>query len=261
MKTTLLALFLSITLLACKPGSNEKTYTPRALMADESFNEFPKSKDEILTIVKTDSGKVDLSAIQFKDTTVSIKKDPKPLANKFTDARYLNSQKTAVLVQVADGSGLVSPFYIILLKSGKLEVIDLDRPSNGKNDRTVTKGIEEMSRTSFIVNNDFLITSVNGKVYPIKRQVPDERIQGKFFMYSGDRTTLVFLTANSLYQVNYQTGETLVLPVDANLLNQPETLIGNIQQGYSWVKNNRGTSFLIKNPDEDRVVDIKEFKH
>jgi len=261
MKTTLLALFLSITLLACKPGSQEKTLVPRALTADESFNEFPKSKDEILTIVKTDSGKVDLSAIQFKDTTISIKKDPKPLANKFSEARYLNSQKTAVLVQVADGSGLVSPFYIILLKNGKLDVIDLDKSSNGKNDRNVTKGLEEISRTSFIINNDFLITSVNGNVYPIKRQVPEERIQGKFFMYSSDRKTLVFLTATSLYQVNYQTGETLNLPVDASLLNQPETLVGNIQQGYSWVENERGTSFLLKNPDEDRVVDIKEFKH
>ncbi|PWS26479.1 hypothetical protein DHW03_17015 [Pedobacter yonginense] len=261
MKITFLALFLSVSLLACKPRKNEKTYSPRALTTNESFNEFPDAKDNILTIVQHESSDVDLFAIQYKDTIISIKKDPKPVASKFSEARYLNSQKTALLVQVADGSGLVSPFYIVYLKNGNLQVIDLDRASKGKNDSKITKGLEEISRTSFIVNNDFLITSVNGTVYPIKRQEPNERIQGKFFMYSSDRTTLVFLTENSLYQVNYKTGETLNLPVDASLLNQPETLVSNIQQGYSWIRNDRGTLFLLKNPDEDRIVDIKEFKH
>jgi hypothetical protein len=80
-------------------------------------------------------------------------------------------------------------------------------------------------------------------------------------MYSSDKTTLVFLTANSLYQVNTATGEVFNLPLPAALINEPETLVGNIQRDYTWVVNANGTSFLKKSADDDRIVDIKEFKH
>ena len=84
-------------------------------------------------------------------------------------------------------------------------------------------------------------------------------IQGNFILYSADKTTLIFAVENGLYQVNYLTGETLNLPVPASVLNSA-TMVREIQQNYGWEKNNRGTSFLKENPDDDRIVDISEFK-
>ena len=55
------------------------------------------------------------------------------------------------------------------------------------------------------------------------------------------------------------TGETLNLPGPASVLNSA-TMVNEIQQNYSWQKNSRGTSFLKENPDDDRIVDISEFK-
>jgi hypothetical protein len=262
MKITLYALFLSVVLFGC--GSSEKNYKAKPFAASNDFNVFPKSKKNVLTILKTDSGAVaaaDRFAIQYKDTTIIVDDAPNAAAQKFIVASFINTQKTAVLVQVANDAGKMAPFYIISVNDGKTEVVSLNKPSKGAEDKKYTNGLEELTRSNILVNNDFFITTINSRVYPIKRQNPDERIQGKFFMYSSDKTTLAFLTANSLYQVNTATGETFNLPLPAALINEPETLVGNIQRDYTWVANANGTSFLKKNADDDRIVDIKEFKN
>jgi len=263
MKTTLLALFLSTTLLACTQGKLEKTLSSRVITDQDDFNEFPKTKDKIISIEDIYSENPDSSggfSVKFKDTAIYIQDGSKPLAKKFQEARFINSQKTAVLVQIADGAGKISPFYIISLKNSQPDVIALTRPSNGKGDKDFAKGLEEITRTSVLINNDFVISTVRGKVYPVQRKNANELIQGNFILNSGDRTTLVFSGDNSLYQVNYLTGETAELPVPAKVLRS-ETMVSEIQQNYSWFKNARGTSFLKQNPDDDRIVDIKEFKH
>ncbi len=263
MKNTLLIILLSISVFACKQSDFEKTYTPRPFNIGEDFNAFSKTKDEVLSIIKIDSNdkdRGDLLSIKFKDTTVTIKNKQGLLAKDFSQARFLNSQKTAILAQVKKKLGQ-EPFYILSVNEGGLEIIDLAILSKGKNDQKFANGLEELTRSSFIVNNDFLITAVNGKVYPIKRQNPNERIHGKFFMYSKDKTTLVFVTANSLYQVNYLTDETFNLPISPKMFNQNQVIYSQIQQNFSWKKNEKGTPFLLHNPDENRIVDIKEFKN
>ncbi len=261
MKTTVLALILSVTLFACKPGKLETAYIPKAY-ANDDFNEFPKVKNQTLEIIKiepeTPEGKESFS-LKFKDTTIAIQDHPKPLANKFKEARFINTQKTAALVQVEDGTGLVSPFYVVSLTDGKVGVTSLYKESNGKNDKKYTKGIQEMSLSNIIVNNDFAIALVNGKIYPIKRQNDSERIQGDFLFNSSDKKTLVFVTGNSLYQVNYRTGETNNLTLPAKVA-QSSNVAEEIRRGYSWATNAKGTTFLKQNPDEDRIVDISEFK-
>ncbi|MCX2431277.1 hypothetical protein [Pedobacter sp. GR22-10] len=261
MKTTAFAILLSISLFACKQSKLEQTYVPKAY-TNEDFNEFPKVKNEILNIVTVEPSKPEdreTFTIQFKDTTIAIQDKPKPLANQFKQARFINTQKTAALVQVEDGSGLVSPFYVISLKDGKVGVTSLYKASAGKSDKKYTKGIEEMSLSNIIVNNDFTIALVNGKIYPIKRQNESERIQGDFLFNSSDKQTLVFLTGNALYQVNYRTGETATLKLPANVM-QSGNVANEIRKGYSWATNAKGASFLKQNPDDDRIVDISEFK-
>ncbi|SDG39289.1 hypothetical protein SAMN05421827_10658 [Pedobacter terrae] len=263
MKITLYALLLSVVLFGCG-GNSEKTFKARAFAAGDDFNVFPKSAKNILTIVKTDSGKMaaaDRFIIKSKDTAIIIDDAPNAETKKFKIASFINTQKTAVLVQSDNGKDKMDPFYIIYVNGGKTEVVSLNKPSKGAEDKQYTNGLEELTRSNLLVNNDFFITTINSRVYPIKRQKEDERIQGKFFMYSSDKTTLAFLTANALYQVNTKTGETFNLPLPVSLTNQPETLVGNIQRDYTWVANKNGTSFLKKNADDDRIVDIKEFKH
>ncbi|QIL40770.1 hypothetical protein G7074_16770 [Pedobacter sp. HDW13] len=264
MKITLYALLLSVVLFGCGVGNSEKTYKARPVAANDDFNVFPKSKKNVLTIVKTDSGALayaDRFAINYKDTTITIDDAPNAASKKFLSASFINTQKTAVLVQVANESGKKAPFYIIYLNDGNTEVVSLNKPSKGAEDKKYTNGLEELTRTSLLINNDYFINTVNSKVYPVKRQNDAERIQGKFFMYSSDKTTLVFLTKDALYQANVANGETFTLPLPASLIGEPETLVGNIQRDYTWVPSANGTPFLKKNADDNRIVDIKEFKH
>ena len=263
MKNTLFALFLSVILFGCTGGGLEKTLTSKAFADQDDFNEFPKFKDKILSVEDVYDKNPDSSGgftVKLKDTALYIQDGSKPLAKKYQDARFINSQKTAVLVQIADGAGKISPFYIITLKDGLPMAVALTMPSKGAKDKDFAKGLEEITRTTVVVNNDFVVATVRGKVYPIKRQNPSELIQGNFILYSADKSTLVFAVDKGLYQVNYLTGETMTLPVPAKVLNS-ETMVREIQQNYSWEKNSRGTSFLKANPDDDRIVDIREFKH
>ncbi|MCZ4243575.1 hypothetical protein [Pedobacter punctiformis] len=267
MKLKLCAILFSVVLLSCQQEKEkkEKTYTARAFVVSESFNEIPKKKEDVLSVFKSDStNKPDGQqfSIKFKDTVLSIQvnaKDKKT-ADHFSMAQFINTQETAVLVQLA-GNKVVAPFYIVSLKNGSPEVISLNRPSNGKEDLKYTKGLEEQRRSSYVINNDFLITIVNGKVYPIKRQREDERIQGSYFLNSPDKSTLVFLTPSSLYQVNYLTNEVFNLPVSSKIISDSIRIFQNIQSNYNWHKNVNGTSFLKENADDNRIVDIKEFKH
>jgi len=264
MKITLYALFLSLVLFSCKTGNPEKTYKARSITANEDFNVFPESKKSILSIVKTDSGALayaDRYAIQYRDTTITIDDAPNPATKKFLDAIFINTQKTAVLVQVANEKGRKAPFYIIYLNNGNTEVVSLNKPSKGADDKKYTNGVEAIKLTSILINNDYFINTVNSKVYPVKRQNEAERIQGRFFMYSRDKKTLVFLVKGALYEVNVSTGETFTQPLPESLTSQPETLVSNVQRDYGWVPNEKGTLFLKKNADDNRIVDIKEFKH
>ncbi|WP_316832823.1 hypothetical protein [Pedobacter aquatilis] len=260
MKPALLALFLSVALFSCKQGKLEKAYTPRALATDESFNEFPKEKGNALKISKVDSSRKDgdLFVLKFRDTAILVQDGSKPLANKFYQPRFLNSQKTAALVQVLDSTGKGSPFYIVSLKNEQPEVISLARPSNGANDSKITVGPEELSLSTVLINNDYIITLINGKVYPVKRQNEAERIQGKFLFNSPDKKTLVFATPTSLYQVNYVTGEAENLAASAATLN-PASVASNVQQNYHFEKNVKGNYKLVKT-DNNKIVDISEFK-
>lgn len=263
MKNTLLALFLSVTLFACGDAKLEKNLTSKPFTDQDDFNEFPKYKDKILTIEDVYDKNPDSSGgfiVKLKDTALNIQDGSKPVATKYQDARYVNSQKTAVLVQIQDGAGKISPFYIITLKDGQPAAVALSVASNGARDKEFANGIDEITRTTLIVNNDFVVATVRGKVYPIKRKTPGEMIQGKFILYSADKQTLVFAVENGLYQVNYLTGETLNLPVSAKILKSA-TMVRDVQQNFSWEKNSRGTLFLKENPDDDRIVDIREFKN
>ena len=264
MKTTFYAIILSLVFIGCKQGQLEKNYQARAFSTSDDFNGFSKSKQDVLNIVSTDSVKANdtsFYSVKFKDTTIAIEDNKKVLGSKLAIAKFINTQKTAMLVQVAGKTGSVAPFYIISLKDGKPEVVSLARPSTGKSDQKFTIGLEELTLTSvMMVNNDFIITTVNSRVFPLKREKPDERIQGKFFMLSPDRNTVAFLTDSSIYQVNYMSGMTLTQPIPSKILSQPESINQQIQQNYSW-QDSKGISFLKPAADDNRIVDISEFKH
>lgn len=160
---------------------------------------------------------------------------------------------------MADNSGLAAPSYIIALKNGKLNVVSLYRASNGKEDTKYTTGINKLGRAGYLVNNDFFITNVNANVNLVKRQNPEERIQGEFILNSPDKTTLVFLTPSSLYQVHYPSDEVVNEKLAKPAPQSDAELTEWVKNNYIWAKNKKGITFLKFN-DSDRIVDIKEFQ-
>jgi len=268
MKTRVYIILLSVVLWGCQKKENSKTFIPRALNANEGFNQYQNENQGVLKIYKygDSPGTGNLEGkewfgVKFSDTTLRIQTDAGDkdvVFDRFTFAQFVNTQKTCLLVQLPGSPGLVAPFYLIALKHGKPDVISLFRPSAGKQDRRFTKGLEYVGRSGYLINNDFFITSVDARVYMIKRQNPEERIQGLHFINSPDRRTLVFLVYSSLYEVHYPTGEVFT----QRLSGAPENLKDVykwIQDNYSWKKNEKGIFFLKKN-DNDRIVDISEFK-
>lgn len=257
---------LSLILLSCKQQETTATYTPRVLTANEKFNESVEGQDSTFKILlkkneNATEAKEEFS-VKYKDTLVKIqinKADTNSAADRFAYAQFINTQKTAILVQLADNSGLSAPSYLIALKNGKLDVVSLYRPSKGQDDTKYTTGINKMGRTGYLVNNDFFITNVNANVFLIKRQNPEERIQGTFILNSPDKSTLVFLTASSLYQVNYLTDEVLNEKLPKPAPQSATDLSDWITNNFTWTKNKKGTTFL-KFSDSNRIVDIKEFK-
>lgn len=267
MKKLIYALTLSALIFSCKQEKSA-IYTPKTITANQRFNEYNKTSDSTFNVSKAEakgeSGSEEntreLFSIKFKDTLVKIQtneSDPASATDKFISADYINTQKTALLVQIADNSGLTAPAYILALKDDQLEVLSLYRASNGKEDKKYTKGIVRVGRQGYLVNNDFFVTNVNAKVYLIKRQHPDERIQGDFFINSSDKTTLVFKMPASFYQVNYPTNEVYTQPFSAP--KDPNVdIYQHVQANFIWTKDKKGAVFL-KPGNDNRIIDIKEF--
>lgn len=271
MRKLFCALTLSVILFSCTQ-KEEKTaaYIPKILTNKQKFNEFNKETDSAFTIYKYEdkskdhansgTGTEELLGVKFRDTVVQIQTNdanPASAIGKFTFAEFINTQKTAILVQIADNSGLTAPSYIIALKNDKIEVSSLYRPSNGKQDKKYTKGRLRIGRQGYLINNDFFVTNVNANVYLIKRQNPEERIQGDFLLNSSDKSTLVFRTPSSFYQVNYPTDEVLEQPY--SVPSDPTVDIYQyVQNNFNWEKNKKGIVFLRPNND-NRIVDIREF--
>jgi len=272
MKTSLFAvLFVAVVLVGCQEDKKEKAYVPRVLAAGEDFNSYAKNDETPFTLLKlTDEAGLDPAAeepeelftIKFRDTTVMIQPDAADKGNvkgTFSLAQFVNTQKTSLLVQIADSSNLVAPYYLLILKNNQLEVVNLYRPSTGKNDVEVTKGMVRVGSSGYLINNDYFITNVNAKVYPIKRENPEERIQGDYFMNSPDKKTFVFMLADAFYEVHYPTNETFTLQFKGAPSNK-SALFAWVQSNFSWQKNSNGISFLKQNGNDNRIVDIKEFK-
>ncbi|WP_256004292.1 hypothetical protein [Pedobacter deserti] len=261
MKRVLYLIGLSAILYSCGKSDTSATYVARPLTVNEKFNSSaPDSVLKIYPYKGEDAGSdgKPVYTVKFRDTLVRIQmgeSDTGAIAEKFGFAEFINTQKTAMLVQVADNSGLTAPFFIVAFNDGKLDVASLYRASNGKRDKDVTKGINQIGRNGYVVNNDFFVANVNAKVYVLKRQNPEERIQGEFLTHSPDRTTLVFLTPNSLYQVNYVANETLNVPYRPE---QANNIIREVQQNYTWQQQGNTSVYFFK-PGQDRVVDISEF--
>lgn len=267
MKNILYLLSLSLLLFSCQKKENTKTYIARVIKNNENFNKYSEGTDT-LSITKfdnknsatTDADTNEYFGVKFGDTVIRIQTDPNDTSSangKFSQATFVNTQKTCLLIQLADQSGLTAPFYLIALKDGNLDVVQLYRPSKGvQNDKLM--GLVRVGRDGYVINHDFFITNVNSKLYFIKRQDPEERIKGSFFLLSPDKQTLAFLMPSSvLYQVHYSSGEVFNQPLSV----QPEDpdIYNYVQNNYIWEKNKKSVQFL-KRRNDDRIVDIKEFK-
>jgi hypothetical protein len=271
MKKHFCVLLLIFTLFGCSKKEEGKVYLPGALTGEEDLNQFEQGKENSLSVYTyadqdqaDENGKEEVFGIKFRDTTVRIQldtSDKETVKDRFALAEFLNTQKSTLLVQVADHSGLTAPFYLVTVNHGKLEVLSIYRSSGGTNDRRFTKGLSRVGRSGYLINNDFFITTVNARVFPLTRQHPEERIQGLHFMNSPDRKTLVFLVGSSLYQVHYPSSEVYTQPLSADMPKTAAQLFPWVQNNYSWQTNAKGISFLKKNKDDNRVIDIKEFKN
>lgn len=268
MKKTLYALVLSVLFFSCQQNQDKSaTYTPRILTNNEKFNGYLEGSDSAFTILvhKDEAGTSKPEQeynVKFKDTLVKIqinKADPNATVDKFSLVQFINTQKTTLLVQIADNSGLAAPCYLLALKDGKLDVVSLYRPSKGKQDTKYTTGINRLGRAGYVVNNDFFITNVNAQVYLLKRQIPAERIQGEFILNSPDKSTLVFLTDKSLYQVHYVSDEAYNESFSNTAPQSATEMQTWVRNNFMWEKNKKGINFLKFN-DSDRVVDIREFQ-
>lgn len=257
-------ILIILTFFGCSQNDDQsKTYTAKALTSYETFNEQPIKKGDSITIHRVNDEKESWFRVKFRDTTVRIQinaSDSSSISDNFSFAKFVNTQKTALLVQIADKSGLVAPSFLIALKNGKLEVISLNRESKGSQDQKFTKGIIKVGSTGYVVDNDFYVTNVKTKVYLIKRQNPEERIQGDFLMISPDKETLTFLVANSIYQVNFPSDAVMTLALPENAPKQESAIFEWLQKSYHFEKNNKGINFLKANVDDNKIVNISDFK-
>jgi len=268
MKSGIYALLFAFVFMGCEQKENVKTYTPRVLTANESFNDFADESKGKLTVFKSadpDSVNKDNKeakvwyGIKVGDTTVRIQTnmtDKNSGSSAFSTVEFVNTQKTAVIVELANSTGLGSPFYLIALKSGKVEVVNFYRPSTSNNqDNRLVKGIHKVGRSGYLIRNDFFVTTVDARVYFMKRQDPKERIQGIHLINSPDKKTFVFLVSDALYEVHYPTGEVFTQPLSGKAPKVAEYMFKYIQDNYSWQKNAKGISFLKANPDDNRIID------
>lgn len=268
MKNLIFAFVASLMLISC--SKKEVVYTPRVLTETELFNSSQEgdalhinkygTDERVKEENKDDEGEF---SVKFRDTLVTIQTNPADKASatdKFSYAQYINTQKTSILVQVADSTITPAPVYIINFNEDKVEVISLERPSKGANDKEYAQGITKVAKTGYLVNNDFFVTNVNAKAYVLKREKPEERIQGKYFNLSRDKQTVVFLTADALYQVHYTTDESVTVPLGVDASMSREQVEAYIASNYTWVFD-KGIAFLKKKgaKSNDKVVDISSF--
>ncbi len=264
MRTLLYALLFSLIASGCQPENGSKILVPREISGNEDFNNYAENAETILTVVTHgDQGSAgsseELFAVKFRDTLLQIqtdKADKNFVRDKFSLAEFVNTQKTAVLVQLADSTGMVAPFYLITLKGSKPEVVSLYRASKGNNDMKVTKGMVRVGKSGYLINNDFFVTTVNARVYVIPRQNPEERIQGEFFLKSNDKNTFVFLVPGAFYEVHYPTGDVFTQPLPKQAPREISSVYKWVQDNFAWEKNAKGISFF-KEVDQNKVVDMR----
>jgi hypothetical protein len=267
MKKNLYALILSLLIFGCESKKLEQTLVPRTISSNEDFNVYASNKDKAFAVVKyagegqASPGKPtkEVFSVKFGDTLIRIqpdKADKNFITDKFAMAEFVNTQRTALLVEAADSTGLVAPFYLITLKNDRPQVVSLYRASKGANDIRFTKGMIRVGSSGFLINNDFFVTTVNAKVYVLPRQNPEERIQGDFFLKSSDKSTFVFFTSNAFYQVNYPTGDVYSEPLPKAAPKDIQNVYKWVQDNFAWVKNGKGISFF-KQIDHDKVIDMR----
>ena len=128
MKKTVYLALLSLAIFSCKNDENVKNYLPREITRTESFNIYSERSDTAIKVIPLENGKnadgkdQELFAVKFRDTLINIQgneADSTSKIEKFSSATFVNTQKTCLLVQVADSSGLVAPFYLIVNRDEK----------------------------------------------------------------------------------------------------------------------------------------------
>ncbi len=254
MRKIIYLFILSLLLLRCTEKEIEKTYPTRMISQGETFNDYPSEKDSTITFnPKTEKKGNQFGAnpkawyqIKFGDTIVRIQTDknnPSITNGKFIRGKFMNTQKTCLLAQIADSSGLKAKFYLIALKNHQLSITALTRPSESPGSIKYM-GLIDLGSQGFLINNEFLLGFVNAKVYFLKRQNSDEPIQGQYAMSSSDKSTLVFLQPSSLYQVNYPTEESLTLPLKVDA--RQAGIFMYIYEHYVWKTKRPGIMFLME---------------
>ncbi|MGY4384632.1 hypothetical protein ACVWYN_001658 [Pedobacter sp. UYP24] len=254
MRKIIYLFIISFLLLSCTEKEIEKTYPTRMISEGETFNDYPAENDSTITFnPKTEKDGNQYGAnpkawyqIKFGDTIVRIQTDknnPAAFNGKFIRGKFMNTQKTCLLAQVADSLGLKAKFYLIALKNHQLNISELTRLSASPGDKKYI-GLIDLGSEGFLINNEFLIGFVNAKVYFLKRQNADEPIQGQYVMSSADKSTLVFLQTSSLYQVNYPTEESLTLPLKVDA--RQAGIFMHIHENYVWKTNRKGILFLME---------------
>ena len=268
MKFKFFALSIIICFCACKNNPKEQSFVPRALTGNEDFNHYPERPEDIFKVILASPGEQsdpkakESFQVKYNDTLIRIQPDEKDksfLKDRFSLAEAVNTQKTAVLVQLEGSLKTEAPFFLLSAKSGKVDVVSLYRASNGAEDEAFTNGMIRIGKSGYLINNDVVVTTVNARVYQIPRQQENERIQGKFFMHSKDKKTLVFLTRDSFYQVHYPTGSVYSASLPKKAPKDIANIYKWIHNNYSWKKNGKGIEFL-QYVDDNVIVDISEFK-
>lgn len=257
-------------LFSCKSSVDTVVLQSQVLETDTVFKAQKNEKSElrVFNIPNADASAGENTGPQvFKlnlgDQPLAIQpdaKNPEKLITEFAFASFINSQHTAALVQLQDNSGLVAPFYIISLDGEKAKAYSLYRGSEGPQDSRFTKGQSEIGRSGYLINNDFFVTRVDGRVYKLARQEPGQRIQGLHFMNSADRQTLVFLVNSALYQVHYPSGKNYTQPLPASAPKKPSGLFAWIQQNLVWERDKDQILWLKSSAADNRVRNLNEFK-
>ncbi|MHA4894733.1 hypothetical protein ACXZ1K_08280 [Pedobacter sp. PWIIR3] len=254
MRKIIYLFILSLLFFGCAEKEIEKTYPTRMISQGETFNDYPAESDSTITFNPKNEKKGNQFGknprawyqVKFGDTVVSIQTDknnPSTVNGKFIRGKFMNTQKTCLLAQVADDSGLMAKFYLIALKNHQLRITELARPSETRGDKKYI-GLTDLGSDGFLINNEFLIGFVNAKVHFLKRQNSDEPIQGQFIMKSPDHSTLVFLQQSSLYQINYPTDESLTVPLKVDATKGG--LFIHIYENYVWRSKRPGIMFLME---------------